>query len=512
MPKKLTAGFKKHPYRYGIVALIVVIVALMLAFGGKETPEETIVVSRGQFLSEVAASGKVVAPRSSTLGFDQSGRIAAVNAAVGDQVKAGQVLASIDNGSIRADVAQREAALERERARLAALYRGTRPEQIALAQQKYADASSALLIAMNSAYLETEGAILTMIDSLFTNGASVNPTLKIRARSDNEKRSIENDRLIVTEKLTRWKDALSKTSVTSDAADVISVRTVGTDAMQSARALINRLADNVNDMTLGNSGESQSAIDAYRSTVNTAGQSVSATASAEQSAYSTWSTASNSLTLEKSGSTPEEIAAQEAQVKAAEADLANAQAQLRKTLVVAPFDGIVTRMDVKVGEIVSPGSSGIAMIGTGLFEIESFIPEVNISRLSVGNPATITLDAYGSDIIFDATVIAIDPAETLRDGVSTYKTTLRFIDEDQRIKPGMTANIRITAESKSGVIILPRSAITTSADGTKTVKVRSRDVVRDVVIQTGSMTALGQVEVISGLSEGDVVVLPPLVR
>src|SRR5690606_27447694 len=117
-----------------------------------------------------------------------------------------------DNGSIRADVAQREAALERERARLAALYRGTRPEQIALAEQRYADASSALVIAMNSAHLETEGAILTMVDTLFTNGASVNPALKIRARSDNEKRSIEQDRLVVGEKLARWKNSLAGAS------------------------------------------------------------------------------------------------------------------------------------------------------------------------------------------------------------------------------------------------------------------------------------------------------------
>ncbi|MBP6858831.1 MAG: efflux RND transporter periplasmic adaptor subunit [Candidatus Pacebacteria bacterium] len=511
MFKKITHTLKQRPLLFGGIGLAIIIVLGVIALGGGDAAEETMIVRRGQFLNEVSASGKVIAAQSSNLGFDQSGRVSGIYAKVGDSVKTGATLASIENGAVRADITQKQAALAREQAKLAALRRGTRTEQLVITEQKYTDASSALVIALRDAYLKTEDAILSDIDTLFNNGGSVNPDIDIRTEDQKEERSIGADRFVVTEKLFKWKDALAPLTTLSDAPRISSARSVGIDALTTTQQFIARMSVIANNITTGNSGLSVSEIDSIRSTINTAGQSVSAAASAEQTAYASWTIASNNLSLEKSGSAVEDITAQEAQVKAAEADLANAQAQLRKTLVIAPFDGIVTKMDVKIGEISSPTVSDIAMIGVGLFEIESFIPEVSIARLSVGNPASITLDAYGSDVSFDATVIAVDPAETVRDGVSTYKTTLRFADADPRIKPGMTANIRITAESKSDVITVPKSVIT-DTNGTKTVRIKVGDSIEEVIVSTGSMTALGQIEIISGLSEGDVIILPPLAK
>ncbi|MEN9913243.1 MAG: hypothetical protein RLY66_651 [Candidatus Parcubacteria bacterium] len=511
MLKKLTHTLKKHPLLYGGITLAIIIILIIIAVGGGNTSEETMTISRGQFLNEVSASGKVIAAQSSNLGFDQSGRVSGVYAKVGDSVKTGTILASIENGSIRAEITQKQAALAREQAKLAAIRRGTRTEQLALTEQKYIDASSALVIAMRNTYLETESAILSDIDTLFENGNSVNPSIDIRTDDAQEERSIEAERLKTSEKLAAWKTALAPLTAQSDSKAITSARMLGTDALSYTRTFIDHMGRIANNISPGNSGLSQSAIDEIRSTVNTAGQAVSTASSAEQTSYSSWATASNNLVLDKSGSATEDITAQESQVKASEADLANAQAQLRKTLVIAPFDGIVTKMDAKIGEISSPSVSDIAMIGVGLFEIESYIPEVSIARLFVDNPASITLDAYGSDISFDATVIAIDPAETVRDGVSTYKTTLRFADADPRIKPGMTANIRITAERKADVIIIPKSVIT-EKNGSKTVLVKVGESSQEVTVTTGSMTALGQIEILSGLSEGDVIILPALVK
>ncbi len=511
MLKKLIHALKKRPLLYGGTVLAIIIVLIIIATSGGTSAEETMIVRRGQFLNEVSASGKVVAAQSSNLGFDQSGRVSGIYAKVGDSVKTGAILASIENGSIRADITQKQAALAREQAKLAALRRGTRSEQLALTEQKYIDSSSALVIAMRDTYLKTEDAILSDIDTLFENGNSVNPKIDIRTEDDTEKRAIEKERLVISEKLAAWKSALAPLSPSSESQSITTARKIGVDALSYTQSFIDHMGLIASNISTGNSGLSQSEIDSIRSTINTAGQAVSTAASSEQAAYGAWTTASNNFSLEKSGSTSEDITAQEAQVKVAEADLANAQAQLRKTLVIAPFDGIVTKMDVKIGEISSPSVSDIAMIGVGLFEIESYIPEVSIARLSVGNPASITLDAYGSDVTFDATVIAIDPAETIRDGVSTYKTTLRFADADPRIKPGMTANIRITAESKADVITVPRSVIT-EKNGIKTVLVKVGESNREVPITTGSMTALGQVEIVSGLSDGDIIVLPPLAQ
>lgn len=510
MFKKLFTKLKNRPILTGVItlALVIIVIFILTREGSKE---ETITITRGDFVSQVSASGKVVAAQSSRLGFDQSGRVSGVYAKVGDSVTAGTLLASIENGSARADAAQKQATLEREQAKLAAARRGTRPEQLALTQQKYADASSALLIAIKDASLKTESALLNNADTLFENGNSVNPTLIVRTDSQNEKRAIEIERLTVGEKILAWKSAITTLSPSSPPATISSVRLTGTAAVSATTAFLGRLGRITANLSTGNAGLTQSQIDAYRATVNAADQAVSAAASSEQTTYAAWTVASNNLALEKSGSTPEDITAQEAQVKAAEADLANAQAQVKKTLVIAPFDGIVTQMDAKVGEISSPNVSVIALIGTGLYEIESYIPEVSIARLSVGNPAVITLDAYGSDVEFAAKVIAIDPAETVRDGVSTYKTRLQFSENDPRIKPGMTANIRITTERKSGAIIVPKGVIT-EKDGVKTIRVIIGETIHDVTVETGSITPLGQVEIVSGLSEGDQIVLPALVK
>lgn len=511
MLKKIIHSLRKHLFLFGFIGIIVVIILVLIVLNQGNTSEETLTVRKGQFLNEVSASGKVIASQSSNLGFDQSGRVSGIYAKVGDLVKVGTTLATIENASIYADIAQKQASLAREQAKLAALRRGTRLEQLALTEQKYIDASSAFVITLQDTYLKTENTILSGVDTLFNNGSSVNPEINIRTEDQKEERSIGAARFIVTEKLSLWKKTVNLLTIQSNAADISSARSVGLDALATIQQFLTRMSVIANNITTGNSGLSVSEIDSIRSTINSAGQAISAAASAEQTAYASWTIASNNLSLDKSGSATEDIAAQEAQIKVAEADLANAQAQLGKTLVVAPFDGIVTKMDVKIGEISSPSVSDIAMIGVGLFEIESFIPEVNIARLSVGNPAFITLDAYGADVVFDATVVAIDPAETVRDGVSTYKTTLRFVNTDPRIKPGMTANIRITAESKFDVITIPKSVIS-EVNGIKTVRIKIGELTQEIPVTTGSVTALGQVEITSGLSEGDTIILPPLVK
>lgn len=502
---------KKKPIVFGVALIIIIIIIGLLIFNRNSSDQETMTIHRSDFISEVSASGKVVASQSAELGFDQSGRVAGIYLKVGDTVTTGSIIANIENASVRADIVQKQAVLEKEQANLASLQRGTRPEELAIYEQKYADASSALVIAMRNSYLKIEDSILSDVDTLFSNGNSVNPTINITTQSDSEKRAVESNRLILGEKLKSWRLALNVLPSKPSAEEIRKIRTIGSDATLLAKNLIDKLTVITGNMAPGNSGISQAYIDTYRSTVNTAGQQITTAASTEQDSYSAWSSADNSLLLEKSGSTSEDIAAQTAQVKSAEANLISARAQLSKTLITAPFDGVITKIDLKIGEIASPNTSEISVMSAGTFEVESYIPEINIARIKLNNPAIITLDAYGSNIIFPASIISIDPAETLRDGVSTYKIRLRFSENDPRIKSGMTANIRITSENKPNAIVIPQSVIT-ERDGKKFVQVKTNSVIGDVEITTGSSTGLGQIEIVSGLDEGDIIIVPPLTQ
>ena len=168
-------------------------------------------------------------------------------------------------------------------------------------------------------------------------------------------------------------------------------------------------------------------------------------------------------------------------------------------------------MDAKVGEIASSNVSLISIMSSGIFEIESYVPEVNITRIQLGDEAGVTLDAYGENILFNAKVISIDPAETIRDGVATYKVKLQFSQKDERIKSGMTANVSIVVFNKPNTIVLPGGVIF-EKDGKKFVQVKNKEGISDQEVLTGNMSSLGQTEVVSGLSDGEVIILNPTTK
>lgn len=501
---KIKNTFKKNVLLSSLVIIAVIVVVVMF-FGRSSDVVETITMSRSTLKQQVSASGKVVAQLSSELGFEQGGRISRVITPVGTMVSKGSLIASIENGDAQAEVLQKRAALSKEESRLISLENGTRPEQLAIDEQTYKDARNALLVSLRSSSLTIENTLLSEIDTMFENGGSVNPRIKIFAETYAKEQKINNQRFSVTEKLDNFKKTLLSLSQSSDDLLIETGLSQIRDIFVAMSTLTTTLTDITNALYPGNSGYSQSSIDGYKTSVNTSAQTLASTMDAIQTAETKWKQSRNSLALSKAGSTNEDLDIQRAAIQVAEADLISAEAHLAKTLIIAPFDGVVTRMDLKQGEIVSPNTSKVSIMSTSSFKIESYIPEVNIAHIKVGDPAKVTLDAYGTDIVFNANVTFIDPAETIRDGVSTYKVTLAFTEQDARIRSGMTANVTITTLEKPNVFILPKSIITTNDSGIMTIKKLVGDEYLDVVIKTGDTTTLGQVEVTDGVSEGDVI-------
>ena len=207
------------------------------------------------------------------------------------------------------------------------------------------------------------------------------------------------------------------------------------------------------------------------------------------------------------GSSSEEISAQEAKVKSAEANVKNYEAEMAKAFIKSPIDGIITKKDIKIGETISSNQLVISIISKSNFEIEANVPEADISKIKIGDPAGLTLDAYSNEIIFQAKVIAVEPAETIIEGVPTYKTTLQFIGEDGRIKSGMTADINILTAKKENVIAVPQRAIAIK-NNEKFVKVMSSEKeIKEVKVETGLRGSDGNIEIISGINEGDKVII-----
>lgn len=498
----------QKPFLLSFIVIIAVIIVIFLIFKNGNDNISTLTVDRQIFENKVSVSGKVVPADSAELGFDQSDRVVAVYYKVGDKVKKGQVIASLDNSDTTADVMQKSAALDREKAKLKQLEIGTKPEQITLYEQKYNDSKSSLIYTIRSTYLKIEGAITGKADDVFDNGQSVNPTLSVRSSSDILKRAIENSRLEVTEDLANWKNIISNLTIQSSDVDISKARQVTNETIISVKSFLDKLGTITNDLSTYNSGLTQTQIDSARSSVNGAGQDTADAANSFQTTDAIYSSARDTLALERSGSTQEEILAQKAEVRAKEADLAMSKANLAKTMITAPFDGIITKMDLKIGEVVSPNTSKVSIMSNNGFEIESYVPEINIAKLSLDNTADITLDAYNEETKFKAKIISIDPAETLRDGVSTYKIRLVFIGEDSRVKSGMTANVSITTESHENALVIPKGVIY-DKDGMRYVQVLTEKGIEERSVTIGNSSSLGTTEIITGIKEGEKVVLNP---
>jgi HlyD family secretion protein len=475
-------------WKYGVVGLAVLVLGGYFYFERGNSSEATFVVTSGDFVQKVSVSGTVIATRDVDLGFAANGRIVGTYAKVGQRVYAGTILAQAENGDLVADLAQ-------AKADLALLMSGTRPEEIAVATISVANAEFALINAIRSAYTASDDAVRNKTDSFFTN-PRIDPKLSFAVSNASLQYLVESERFSVESVLLEWA-LLTENLTNANARDLAgkaqSYLTQVTALLSDANSALNQ---GIPDQTT-----SASAISSYITTLATARTSVNSAVSALTTAVTTLDSAQKNLILKEAGATSDAITAQKAKV-------ANAQAALAKTYIAAPFTGIVTRMNAKVGEIVSPTTSLISMQSDGIFQIETYIPEIVISGVTVGNSATTTLDAYGPSIEFPATVVAVDPAETIKDGVPAYKTTLSFLKADSRIRSGMTANVVINIGVLLDAVVIPSGAIG-NKNGVQYVSIFSDGNVTSRTVITGTSPALGQTEILSGVSSGDVILLTP---
>lgn len=476
--------------------LVVLLVAWM--FWPTSVEQKTLKIEYKPFVQQVSVSGKVVPAQEVDLSFSQSGRITAVYAKVGQYVAQGTTLAVIENGDLRANLLQRQAALQNQEAKLASLRAGTRPEEVAVAQADVEGDTRALLEEINDAFRAVDAAVRVEVDQFLSNPRS-SPKITFQISDLTLGARVENKRFEIEGMLVEWENSLAALQTTSDLAAAAAL------AHKNLATVSSFLTDAAAVVTRGvaNTQTTQATLDGYAADVASARTNVNTSISAITSAQSALDSSKKTLTLKQAGSTAQDIAAQEAQVKAAEADVVAAQAQLGKTYITAPFFGVVTAVEAKVGRAASSGAAEISMISSGAFQIESYVPELNIALLAVGDKAEVVLDAYQNER-FEASVVSLDPAETVRDGVSAYRAVLQFSTTDPRILSGMTASVYITTDTKERVLSVPQGLVVRRGGKAYVQVVQDKKTIeREVTV--GAVSSLGEIEILSGLSAGEVI-------
>ncbi len=567
----------KKIYLIGAITVIIIGGGLYGYFSTRQPNFELVKVSRGDVAEDVNLTGTTKALAEVDLAFETGGRIVKADAKVGDQVKAGFLLAQLDQRELGAQVnqassrlasaasmeQQQEAALQQQQIKLDELKRGTRPEEISIAQSKVDSASvavqdaalnvsnvtakaetdlasvySGVQNALNDAYIKADDAIRKQINDLFVDPEGSSPSLNFQVTDNTLILDITQRRAQSSRELNSWKAELQLAPSPSRADLDLAVGKSKThllylsDFLGRLTQLMN-ITVGLNQTTLGTYKASvttaRTNINSAITSVDSQAQAITSQKSANQNlmtaAQTGYNAAQNSLTsaqkelqLKIAGPSGSEIAAQESMVRQYSANLSSARASVReaqaqvqlaaaqfaKTKLLSPIDGIVTKQDGKIGEIASAGAKIITVISPNIMEIEANVPEVDIGRVSVSLPVAITIDALpGED--FHGQVSYIDPAATIIDGVANYKTKILLDKADDRIKSGLTANLKIETKKKTGVLVIPQFAVLDNEEGVFAKKIVNGNAV-EVPITTGLRSEEGLVEITGGLAEGDEVI------
>lgn len=470
----------------GITIGIIFICVGVFLFIQSKKPEQNIftLTSDNLATSGITVGGTVVAQNEVNLSFEQSGRIAFVSRNAGDRVAQGETIASLDTGTISANILKAQADYDAEIAKLNE-YKNQEGSNSTEVQSNKAQ----LVREIKNSYIVAEDSIKNKTDQFFEDPDSRFPEILFIFDDYELYREINDRRYkigLLIKTWQNWSSALTAENYTEN--NITQTK----NNIAEIQSYLNLVSSAVNKFE-SSEANPQTTIDKYKSDTSTARTNMN-------TVLNELITAQESLR-----STTSQIPYQEARVKSASATIMNYKAELQKSIITAPFTGLVTKQDAKVGMSVSGSQTLVSMISDSNYGLDTYVPEIYVSQIKVGNKAKVTLNSYGSTQEFDATVTYIDPAASPRDGVASYKVQLVFDQNDERIKSGMTGDVEIMTDIINPAFRVPLLAVTDQG-GASYVKVKNGDAIELRKVQTGDRTPT-EIEILSGLLVGDQLIL-----
>lgn len=547
--RKKKSIFKRKRF-WIILILILVATGAGFYFFSPKTPMTQYTTEEakiGNLVQTVSATGAVESSEDVSLSFKAPGKLTLVSVKEGDKVKAGTLLAAVDSASLSATISQYRASLNSAEANLLKVEAGASSQDVQLTAEQLAKAEDDLknLQADSTAQLQTlqEKNLDALSSADFTAKVALDKVFNYFLNTVNTANLQVSDSSLLNSVVASYglilKDinaaeilvATAKTQKTNEAI------LIAADDLRGHLTALNNLLDNafkLGDAIIVNSNYPQATKDAIKADISgqqTATQNVlaglqlaksnlsnavSSYASQINSAENAVGIAQAQLNLKQAGPRSFDIQSAEASVAQARAQLSGALANSADYKIMAPIDGLVTKVNYNLGELVPAVQPIIGMIAIGKYQIKVDISESDIAKVEVGDKVSINLDAFGSDHLFKGTVTFIDPAQTSIQNVIYYKATVSIDNDDwnSKIKTGMTANTTITTAQKDNVLFVPQRSVkigATTFDETpiKTVQIlvdQKTNKVENRIVMTGLRGDGGNVEILSGLSAGDKVV------
>ena len=534
-----------------IFALIIAIIIFFQVSSDDDTSYITAQISIEDLEQTVSVTGSIESADDIDLNFSKIGTLSELNIKVGDEVNIGNRLAALAAGNAISQVANARAALDLTKSDLDRLLAGASNQDIQVNEKEVASAQSAYQSALDKLSnleqtrdqefinLETE-ALNVLADKYFIAQYSLDVVYDAIMDQDadnllyvsnfttlNNAKSNYNTSINMYTEAGAFIDIANQTQSRSDILTAL-------DYLKSTLEQISKiLTDTFNVMlvTVLNSEYTVTVINTFKSSINIQSTAINTAISAVQDntgdlhsqslSYQTQITntqndinaalmalnlAEAKLNLKEAPPRDFEIAAQEARVRQAEATLSRYLSDLSDTIIRAPVDGIITKINFDAGESTSATTPVISMIGLSSMQIEVDVPESDITKLEIGDETSINLDAFSGEEKFVGIITFIDPAATIIDGVIYYSVKVSLNDKDDKIKSGMTADLIVHTERKEGVLVVPSRAVIYRESKKYVQLLDDLGQLTEREISTGLRGDGGMIEVLSGLSEGEEVI------
>ena len=214
-----------------------------------------------------------------------------------------------------------------------------------------------------------------------------------------------------------------------------------------------------------------------------------------------------------------DIADQETLVAEKKTALDDANKNLSYCTIYAPFSGIISAVNVKVGDSVSTGTA-LAKIITKDVVANVSLNEIDASKVKIGQKVTTTFDAIDG-LTLTGVVASIDTIGTVSQGVVSYSVQINFDTQDSRLKPGMSVSVNIINSVKQNILTVPNSAVKTKNGSSYVLVLDQKQDLASSSASQGFISATAptqktveiglsddiNTEITSGISEGDQVVV-----
>ncbi len=483
-----------------IIILVIVIPCYLLFFKtntSTETKYVTTAVTKGNVVVSVSGSGQIQSTDTLNINANTSGNIISVPVKVGQEVKKGQLIASMDSTDARISLETAQLSLDKLK----------KPSVLGVLQKK-----NSIIKAYDDTWNNISSYVVDM-QTIVTGMSDLNygylgyRNKMVLSQSGKDKLDLSEksywDAKTSLDKTVALYKSLSRSSSNQDLDNLLKVSLDTSKVISNSVKLFQASYDfttyYLKDASSSISISTQKDLTTWTNSVNSYTNSILSSIS---------SNGENAQSLQDAMSPADEL-----DIRQAELSLETKQNAYDDYFIRAQFDGIISTLTAKVGQSAS-GSIGTLISKQKMVSIP--LNEVDIAKIKLGQKATLTFDAIDG-LTITGSVDGIDSVGTVSQGVVTYNVTISLDVDDVRVKPGMSVGATIITKTAQDVIVVPSSAIK-SKNGLSYVEtlgitsvpsgsigIASLVLPTQITVETG-LADDTSTEITTGLKEGDVII------